>query len=281
MIIDFHCHTFPDKLAAHAMERMQSTSGHVIYSDGTASGLRASMKQAGIDYSVIVPVVTNPSKAGHINDISIAHREQDGLIYFGGIHPDTEDWHDELGRMAQAGLKGFKIHPMYQGVDIDDIRYLRILGRAAELGLVVIMHAGKDPSFLSAEHCSPKITRSALKQVEGVMLVAAHMGGMWEWDQVAEQLADTCVYLDTSNCLGRRQKTDGSYSNDPLRTLPDEQFCQLVNRFGKERILFASDSPWRSQSLSIQQIQALPLDQEVKDHIFYKNACRLLHINSL
>ena len=40
---------------------------------------------------------------------------------FGAMHPDFEDHAAELKRIKALGLKGIKIHPVYQGVDLDDI----------------------------------------------------------------------------------------------------------------------------------------------------------------
>ena len=66
-IIDFHTHVFPDKIAAATVARMSAESRLTAFSDGSETGLTASMRQAGIDLSVVLPVVTNPVKAGHIN----------------------------------------------------------------------------------------------------------------------------------------------------------------------------------------------------------------------
>ena len=60
MIIDIHTHTFPEKIANIAVKKL-SSSGHIPYfSNGTVVGLKASMQKAGIDYSVVLPVATNP-----------------------------------------------------------------------------------------------------------------------------------------------------------------------------------------------------------------------------
>ena len=60
MVIDIHTHTFPDKIASAAIDKL-SAAGHIPYfSNGTVSGLKTSMKKAGIDYSVVLPVATNP-----------------------------------------------------------------------------------------------------------------------------------------------------------------------------------------------------------------------------
>ena len=119
MIIDFHSHTFPDKVAPHAIAHMQSLNHCAVFGSGTVSGLIDTCRKSCVDYSVVLPVVTNPAKTASINNGSIAHTQDDGLIYFGGIHPDTPDWHEELGRIAGAGIKGIKLHPHYQGVDLD------------------------------------------------------------------------------------------------------------------------------------------------------------------
>ena len=202
MIIDFHTHTFPDKIADAALTKMRAASHTVTFTNGTVSGLKESMKEAGIDWSVVLPVATNPLKVSSINDLSAALTEKDGLIYFGCIHPEMEDAKGEIVRLAGLGLKGIKIHPVYQGVDIDDIRFLRILDAAAEQDLVVVTHNGDDIGFPGVVRCSPEMARRALNQVGKVKLVLAHMGGWRNWDRVADALVDTSVYLDTAFSLG-------------------------------------------------------------------------------
>ena len=42
MIIDFHTHTFPDRIASRAIAGMQANSHAAAFGDGTLAGLRAS-----------------------------------------------------------------------------------------------------------------------------------------------------------------------------------------------------------------------------------------------
>jgi len=279
MIVDFHTHTFPDKIASRALERLQTMSHNAVFTDGTVSGLLASMHVAGVTHSVVLPVVTNPEKTIHINNISMEHFASDGLIYFGGIHPDTENPRDELVRIAQAGIKGIKLHPLQQGVNIDDKRYLKILEYCSELDLIVVLHAGADPGFPGQERVTPKMIRQALDQVGPIKLIAAHMGSLMYWDSVPEYLLDTSVYIDTSFALGKMAQTsENFYTEDQLQLLSEEQFCQLIALFGKERILFGTDSPWNRQIYTKKQIDSLPLSEDVKEHIYFKNACKLLNL---
>lgn len=278
-MIDFHTHTFPERIAAMAIAKLQQASHSQAFTDGTAEGLQASMARAGVELSVVLPVATNPVKVGKMNDVSIAMNAQGGsLHYFGCMHPDAEDWHAELARIAAAGLKGIKLHPVYQGVDIDDPRNLRILQRAGELGLTVVIHAGDDIGFPGEVRCSPRMIRNALQQAGPVQLVCAHMGGWRNWQEVAENLLDTSALLDTAFTLGAIAPIDDHYAPHELPMLPAEDFLHLVRAFGSERILFGSDSPWDDQAQAVAALRALPLTEKEQADIFHNTAAKLLNL---
>ncbi len=282
MIVDIHTHTFPDKIAAPTLEKLRSMSHTKPFSSGTADGLLASMAAAGVHRSVVLPVATNPRQVVHVNDASVRLNDraaETGICSFGCMHPDFPGWKEELSRIAGLGLKGIKLHPVYQGVDLDDPRYLRILDRAAEVGLVVITHAGLDVGFPGRVNCSPEMALRALKQVGPVPLILAHMGGWRCWDQVEELLWDTQAYLDTSFSLGSMTPLgDGYYGPGDLNLLGAEQFVRMVRKFGSKRVLFGTDSPWSDQKDSLLQLRALPLTAEELEDILGGNARRLLGI---
>ena len=280
MIVDFHAHTFPDRIAAAAVDKLKQASRTRPFTDGTAGQLKASMARAGVDRTVVLPVGTNPLKITSVNDASLrANEAGEGLIYFAAIHPDAPNWHEELGRVAAAGLQGVKLHPVYQGVDLDDPRYLRILARAGELGLIVVTHAGDDIGYPGAVRCSPEMIANALRQVGPVRFVAAHMGGWRNWDRAVDLLAGTDVYIDTAFSLGRLTPlTLDAYTETELQMLTEAQFCKIVRAFGSKRVLFGSDSPWADQAADVAQLRALPLTEAEKDDILGGNARRLLNL---
>ena len=156
MVIDFHTHIFPDKIAAKSIAALGAIAGIDAYTDGTLNGLLQSMEQSEVDISVILPVMTNPLKFESVNAFAAKINEQyEGkLISFGGIHPDCENYKEKLNWLRKNGFKGIKIHPDYQKVMIDDIRYMRIIEYANEIGLIVITHAGFDDVSPQSTHCS-------------------------------------------------------------------------------------------------------------------------------
>ena len=282
MIIDIHTHTFPDKIAAATLDKLKHLSHTIPFTDGTAAGLAASMARAGVDRSVVMPVATSPRQVPHVNDASARMNElgaQTGLLSFGCMHPDFDGWKEELARVRDLGLKGIKLHPQYQDTDFDDPRYLRILDRCGELGLVVLTHAGLDIGMPGKDNCAPEMVLRALDQVGPVKLVLAHMGGWRQWDLVEALLPGTGVYLDTSYSLGAISPLDdGYYRPGDLPLLDETAFLRMVRRFGPDRILFGTDSPWDDQGAALARLQALPLEPAELEAILGGNAKRLLGI---
>ena len=183
----------------------------------------------------------------------------------------------ELARIAALGLKGIKLHPAYQATRFDDIRYLRILDRAGELGLVVLTHAGIDIGIPAPTYCDPEMVLRALEQVGPVTLILAHMGGWRQWDQVEALLPQSSVLLDTAFSYGDLTPLEGHpFSEDQLHMMEQEQFVRFVRKFGAQRLLFGTDSPWGDQSADVASIRALPLSSEERDAILGGNAQRLL-----
>lgn len=283
MIIDFHSHTFPDAIAEKAVNKLQAAAHTHPFTDGTAGGLLASMAAAGVDASLVLPVATSARQVAHVNDASIRmneRAEETGLYSFGCMHPDYPEWHAELGRLARAGVRGVKIHPPYQGADIDDPRFLRILERAGELGLTVVTHAGLDVGLPGARQATPEKLLRAVQAAGPVRLVLAHMGGWRCWQDVERLLPGTGVYVDTSFSLGPMTPLDDGYYPDEasLERLGEEAFLRMIRLFGADHVLFGTDSPWEAQAAEVDRIKNLPLTLQEKAAILGNNAAEILHI---
>ena len=280
-VIDFHTHTFPDAIATRAIAQLSAASHTKPFTDGTEAGLQESMRRAGISMSVILPVATNPKQVVKINDAAMRVNEttnETGLLSFGCMHPDFEGWYSELARLHDAGVRGIKLHPVYQGVDFDDPRNLRILERAVGLELCVITHAGLDVGFPGVVRCSPKMILHAMREVGPMKLILAHMGGWRCWDEVLDLLPQSGAYIDTSFSLGRMTPNgDGHYQDEEeLRLLDAEQFMTLIRAFGADRVLFGTDSPWADQADALLQFNQLPLTEAEQNMILYENALSLI-----
>ena len=115
------------------------------------------------------------------------------------------------------------------------------------------------------------------RELGGIPLILAHMGGWRQWDDVERLVARTPFYLDTAYCMRPITPLEGEpWTGGPLETMSQEQFLRFVQVFGAERLLFGTDSPWGDQKKSVEVIQNLPISQEEKDAILGKNAVKLL-----
>ena len=281
MIIDFHTHVFPEKIAERAIAALEANANSRAHIKATIPSLINSMERSGIDISVVLQVVTNPRQTETINRTSVEINEKYadcGLIAFGGIHPDDENYRDTLKFIASNGLKGIKVHPVYQKVDFDDIRFLRILDCATELGLITVTHAGLDIGVEGSE-ADPEKLRHAIDTVHPKKLVLAHLGGWNQWDKVSEYIAGQDVYLDTAFSIGRPYlPLEGKEPYPHPDLCSKEMLEKLIRLHGEDKILFATDSPWSNQRDEVFKIREMNLPGETEEKIFCKNAMKLLEM---
>lgn len=262
MIIDIHTHAFPDELAPRALAALTSNCDVPPLTDGTIAGLRASMRQAGMDKAAVMPIATKPAQVRAINqwaaDIS---RQYDDIISFGTLHPMLEDWLAEIDRLVADGIRGVKFHPDYQQFFVDDPIMISLYMALAHAGLVVLFHAGVDIGLPPPVHCTPERLAAVLDAVPELTIIAAHMGGYDMWDDVEKYLVGRDVYFDTS------------YS---MADLGPERMTSLIRSHGVDKILFGTDSPWTDQAAEVAGIRALAFSDEEIEAVLGGNAERLL-----
>lgn len=282
MIIDFHTHTFPEKISGKVVRKLGSLSHTMPFTDGSARELLASMKEAGVDYSVNVPVMTTVEQVEKVNSFLIRQREElfsQGIISFGGMHPDYENYKEELKHLKHSGILGIKLHPAYQNVDLDDMRMMRIIDYASELGLIVLTHAGIDIGLSDHNYCSVSHILKVIDQVHPPRFVLAHMGNWGCWEDVERDLAGAPVWLDTAFAVGSIT-ADPNQNEKPYleENLSNEEFVRISRKHGVNRILFATDSPWQDQKDYIERIRNTGLNQQEQQLVFSENARKLLSL---
>lgn len=280
MIIDFHTHTFPGKISSKVVRKLGMAAHIRAYTDGSMEGLTASMALAGADYSVNLPVMTSPEQVEKINSSMIQHRKSllsQGIIAFGGMHPDYPDYKKEIRRLRENHIAGIKIHPAYQNINLDDIRMLRIIDCASEEGLITLTHAGMDIGIYDRNYCSVAHILKVIDEVHPEKFVLAHMGNWDCWQDVEQDLAGAPVWLDTAFSIGPIAKNPAT-DETPYEemNLTDEDFIRLCRKHGTEHILFATDSPWQDQADYISRIKSMSFTDTEKEHIFSGNAVALL-----
>ena len=264
MLIDFHTHAFPEKIAARALAQLAERAKMIPETDGTVQGLLAKMDLWDVDRSVVCNIATNVKQQTSVNDFAIqtAADHGDRLIPLGSVHPDAENIAEELERIHAAGLAGIKLHPDYMLRTFSDPAYGPILDGAAQLGLFVIIHAGFDVYSPNKIYADPEAILTVIRRHPKLKLICAHYGSNCLWDSAEAKLAGKNIWIDTSmGCRG------GLFPSQARR---------ILEKHDSDRILFGSDMPWCSPQENVRYLESLGLSSALLDKIFYQNAIALL-----
>lgn len=261
MIIDAHCHIYPDKIA----EKAAASTGrfyHIEMSlDGKVSTLQREGAAAGIDHFIVQSVATTPAQVASINRFIAESVAQSGgtMTGLGTLHPDSEDIAGDVERLLELGLKGVKLHPDIQGFKLDDYRCLKIY-ELCEGRLPLLLHTGDHRYDFS----NPNRLKPILDTYTDLTVIGAHFGGWSIWEEAAEQLHDyEHLYVDCSSSL---------YAISP------EVGRKLVRCYGADRVLFGTDYPMWSPTEELERFYAMQLTDEENEQILWKNAARLFDI---
>ena len=144
MIIDAHCHIYPDKIADKAAHSTGSFYSLPTTYDGKVSTLLQKGTEAGIDRFVVQSVATTPKQVGSINRFIAAEvkKHPDRLFGLGTLHPDSENLRADVEELVSLKLGGVKLHPDIQQFKLDDYRCLKIYELCEEYGLPMLIHTG-------------------------------------------------------------------------------------------------------------------------------------------
>ena len=263
MLIDFHTHAFPEKIAPSAIAKLAYDSGGLApQTDGTIASLKEEMRKDGVDLSVVHSIATNPRQQTKVNNFAVEINQDSQIVAFGSVHPDAPDALEELERIHSAGLKGVKLHPEYQQFYANDEKMKPIYRKISQLGLITLFHAGQDYGFPPPYHGMPEHLLGALKWLDAPV-VAAHWGSYACWPQVLKTLCGENIWFDLA--FG-------------YCSMPRAIAQQIVDKHTPDRLLFASDMPWHRPAWELRLINTLDLSETDREKIFSGNARKLLNL---
>ena len=262
-IIDFHTHIFPDKIAKTAMDALSAESGdYRPCADGTLQGLLDSMKRANISASLVANIATKPNQMRPILEFckEIKSESIHPLISF---HPsnDTYEVEDMFGEAHVAGIRGVKLHPMYQNFFIDDKYMYGFYELMASFGFYVMFHTGYDMAFPGNKQADVERVAKVANWFKDLTIICTHVGGWKQWDRISCLSACRNVYTETSLTLSE---------------ISDDEFIKALSHFDEDRILFGSDSPWTDQKEMLERTLRLKISDRLKEKMLFANAALLL-----
>ena len=258
-IIDAHCHIYPQKIAAKAVNAIGDFYGIRMAEDGTADSLVKEGAAIGVEKYVVHSTATTVHQVRAINEYIYGEMQvHPEFIGFMTLHNEMTDdaIEEEVALALSRGMKGVKLHPDFQKFNIDDAENLY---RVTAGRLPVLLHMG-DRRY---DFSSPERLRKMAEKYPEQIFIGAHFGGYSVWDKV-ECLKDLPnVYFDTSSSLFALDK---------------DRAADLIHRFGHERYFFGTDFPMWRHDEELRRFLALPLTEEEREDILFNNAAKLLGV---
>lgn len=239
-LIDFHVH-------------MGKSSRGSMY---TAEDLIRSMDKFNIEYSGLS--ILNGVLTGELNDrvMQTVKQYPDRIVGFAYINPREPGAIDEVHRCLDNGMRGVKMHSWKHGYFPDNNTAIDgIIDAIEPYGVPVLCHTGTAPLAL------PQQWAAIAKRHPKVTFVFAHIGYLdfgYGCVECAKELPN--VYVDTAGQV-----------EIPIieKALAD---------LGPDRIIFATDWPYKYPGSEIVKFDYYDLDAEAKEKIFRTNALKLLKL---
>jgi hypothetical protein len=264
VIIDSHTHIYPTKVAAIVQEMMESQRGERLFGKMTTEALLKSMEESGVDASVMFCIAEKPSVVKPANDFLLKTCDGQKLLGLGTIHPDFEDYKNEIDRLRKGGIRGIKVHSYFQNCRPDEDRMFRIYEALGE-DMMVYFHSGalgKAYTTSSVVPSAPDTIARVLEAFPRLKVAAAHFGGLYMLEEARKHLVGKNLYLDTC------------WTPD-MDLLDKKVIADIIKEHGPDKVLFATDYPFGEVKKPLEWIRALPLSEKDKRGILGENAKRL------
>jgi predicted TIM-barrel fold metal-dependent hydrolase len=262
VIIDAHCHIWPDHIAAAVLAGRPA--GLDARHDGTVDGLRRTMDAAGIDRAVCLGVAHAARTVPRTNEF-IGSLDRARFVPFGTVHPDLPAA-DNLRSLQDNGITGVKLHPLFQDLSLADPRVVSLLAVLADAGIIVITHVGAGGDAGANDRGSPAALRALLDAVPGLRLIACHFGGYHRLDEAEDLVVGSRAVLETS-----WPPTTGGLDQARVR--------DIIARHGADRVVYGSDWPMTDPAAEIAAVRALGLPASEEAAILGGNLAALLGIS--
>jgi hypothetical protein len=260
VIVDAHTHVWPDAIAAKALDGPVPDLDR--HGDGRAGTLAAVMNREGIDMSVCLAVANRPSQVEAANRF-VAGLDRRRFIPFGSVHARLSA-EANVASLRANGLRGAKVHALYQDYSLDDPGLLATLD-AMQGEFAVIVHVGAGGTAEENDRCTPAMLRRIIELFPRLDVVACHFGGYRLLEEAEDLIIGQPVYVDTA-------------WPPSLAEIGPARLRRLIERHGPDRVVFASDWPMASPGGEVAVVESLGFAGDVNEAILGGNLLRLLDI---
>ncbi len=282
-IIDAHVHGFPNNLFNAVWDYFEKNYWH-IRQRYVLDEIVQYLPAQGVEAFTILNYAHKANISRELNNWSHAMGEKyPQIIPFGTIHLKDSYFRSEILRIlspAQLDLNGIKLQLMVTDFDPNEKGLDFMYEKLIQFDKILVLHAGTGPvtdmilnkQLDLSKHVGIAKLIPVLERFPNLKIQIPHLGCMEtnEFFDLADQYKR--VYFDTSMAL------EFLFENTQFSNQIDLSLDRLIDL--QDKIMFGSDFPNipHPYSKPVLAVENLPLKQEIKDKIYYKNARKFYKI---
>jgi len=271
VLVDVHVHVYPAHIAPRIIQHME-TMGVEFGNTTDSAGYLQLMRDGLIDFALLNEHVDAQRLVERANNyVAELLGEIPGRLFGMAIlaRPDDSSPAELTRCVRELKFVGLKFQGAVVQTPPSDLHCMRVWEKALELGIPVLAHGGPHQeemyrhtppnSLYENEPAAPAEWLTVVREFPQLRLVLAHLGGAaWYRNDVLKLLQENPnVMLDNSLWyLG----------------MSAEEFVSFVGEVGPDRIMFGSDYPGGNTRKDIELFWKLPLDDEAREMIAWRNA---------
>ncbi|WP_350276821.1 amidohydrolase family protein [Kribbella sp. HUAS MG21] len=213
-----------------------------------------------------------PEETRRLNDLVLQlHREDERWLPLCSVHPhDGDAALAEIDRVAEAGAKGFKLHPNTQAFDLGDERVAAVVQRIATHGVPVLFDG-----YSPVDPFQPGKFVKLSMGVPDAQIIIAHALGQRFAELMVYDVLTKFPDLWSRNIWVDLSFSGALYADSPFR----EQFAWSIRRVGVDRLLLGSDYPLGGIGSALAALDTLGFTADEQRAIAHDNAVKLFGLD--
>jgi hypothetical protein len=229
----------------------------------------AAMDAAGVDFGLLSawsaphqpPLISNEEVTGWIE----AHPGRFAGLACVDLNKPMEAVRELRRCVEELGFKGLRVVPWLWEAPPTDRRYYPLFATCVQLGVPFFTQVGHTGPMRPSEtgRPIPYIDQVALDFPE-LIIVGGHIGYPWTEEMIAVCRKHENVYIDTSAYVPKRY--------------PAELIAYMQSGTGRKKVMFGTNYPMIFPQQALDELDALGLDEEVRELFLAGNARRVLQV---
>jgi len=246
----------------------------------SADGLLELMDKKKIDKAIVSSTHSVFYRNCHQGNIELAEEIKglkDRLIPFATLNPSYPGWKSDLKQcVEELGMRGLRLHPYYHDYGMADAECRELIDVATEYGLPISVSIAMEDQ--RQRHWLIKLPHVTDSNATNTQIISA-----------IRNSPDATFILLTMGYSGFRgynhqiilqavepKKGKLFFTTTNLNITPNEEGAKQMREIGIERIVFASQIPFKYPEANFLRMESLPLTEAEKEQIYSGNIMELL-----